>query len=170
MIRVGEGTEGAAGYERLFGGESFVKDYGENFSDHPRILITKTNSRGKTIKSTAAGAYQIMAYTWDDPAFVSYRKRYGIADFSPVSQDRFCVLLLKFKRCATDDIKKGKLQRAIFDDGCNKEWASLPGDMYGQGGVTMDVVNQKFSEYLKEEINGKSDLAIAPGYLNDLIM
>jgi muramidase (phage lysozyme) len=60
MIRVGEGTEGEAGYERLFGGESFIKNYGRDFSDHPKILITRTNSRGKMLKSTAAGAYQVM--------------------------------------------------------------------------------------------------------------
>ncbi|CAM2194030.1 protein of unknown function [Paraburkholderia kururiensis] len=40
----GEGTEGEAGYERLFGGESFIKNYSRDFSDHPKILITRTNS------------------------------------------------------------------------------------------------------------------------------
>lgn len=169
MIRVGEGTEGEAGYERLFGGESFIKNYGRDFSDHPKILITRTNSRGKMLKSTAAGAYQVMGYTWDDPTFISYRQQYGIDNFTPASQDRFCVVLLKFKRSAIEDIKKGDIQRAIFDDGCNKEWASLPGDMYGQGGVSMDTVNQKFSTYLDDELNGNSDVAVPVDGLDDLI-
>jgi len=169
MIRVGEGTEGAAGYARLFGGESFVNNYGRDFRDHPRILITRTNSKGKTLKSTAAGAYQVMGYTWDDPANIQYRTKYGIDDFSPANQDRFCVVLLKFKRHAIGDIKLGNLERAIFDDQCNSEWASLPGDVYQQGGVSMDKVKEKFSQYLNDELSGKSDLAVSVDALDDLI-
>ncbi len=73
MIRVGEGTEGQLGYERLFGGSSFIRNHGRDFSDHPRVLI-------KTPKynSTAAGAYQVMGYTWDDPASVEWRRNYEI--------------------------------------------------------------------------------------------
>ncbi|TDN70785.1 muramidase (phage lysozyme) [Paraburkholderia sp. BL10I2N1] len=169
MIRVGEGTETPAGYERLFGGQSFIKDYGRDFSDHPRILITRTNSKGKTLRSSAAGAYQIMGYNWGDPAYVIYRKQYGIADFTPVSQDRYCVILLKYKRHALEDIKSGKIQKAVIEDGCNLEWASLPGNDYGQGGVGMSTVNAKFFEYLSDELSGKSDLAVPIGGLDDLI-
>ena len=169
MIRVGEGTETAAGYERLFGGESFIKDYDRDFSDHPRILIARTNSRGKTLRSTAAGAYQIMGYNWDDPTFMTYRSQYRIANFSPISQDRYCVILLKYKRHALDDIKNGDVQKAVISDGCNLEWASLPGNDYGQGGVGMTTVFAKFSEYLSDELSGKSDLAVPIGGLDDLI-
>ncbi|CAG9191414.1 conserved hypothetical protein [Paraburkholderia tropica] len=168
-IRVGEGTIGEAGYERLFGGESFIKNYGRTFSDHPRILITRTNSKNKTYSSTAAGAYQVMGYTWDDPTYVAYRQQYGIMDFTPASQDKFCVILLKFKRHALEDIKKGDIQRAIINDSCNKEWASLPGDVYGQGGVDMKIVSESFAQYLDEEMNGKTDLAVPVGGLDALI-
>jgi muramidase (phage lysozyme) len=168
MIRVGEGTEGADGYERLFGGESFVNDYGKDFSDHPRLQIAR-QSAGRTLRSSAAGAYQVMGYTWDDPQLSRYRKTYGINDFSPASQDRFCVILLKFKRHAIESIKEGNVRKAVFDDRCNLEWASLPGDMYGQGGVSMDTVGRKFSTYLDDELSGKSDLAVAIGGLSDLI-
>ncbi|AUT64247.1 glycoside hydrolase family 24 protein [Paraburkholderia terrae] len=169
MIRVGEGTESPIGYERLFGGQSFIKDYSRDFSDHPRILITRTNSKGKTLRSTAAGAYQVMGYNWDDPAFVAYRRQYKISDFTPISQDRYCVILLKYKRRALEDIKKGEIQRAVIDDRSNLEWASLPGNDYGQGGVGMSTVNAKFSEYLNDELSGKSDLAVPIGGLDDLI-
>ncbi|SEI61076.1 glycoside hydrolase family 24 protein [Paraburkholderia diazotrophica] len=169
MIRVGEGTERPAGYERLFGGQSFVKDYGRDFSDHPRILITRTNSKGKTLRSTAAGAYQVMGYNWDDPAYVAYRRKYGITDFNPASQDRYCVILLKYKRHALEDIKSGEIQKAVIKDGCNLEWASLPGNNYGQGGVGMNTVVEKFSEYLRDELSGKSDLAVSIGGIDDLI-
>ena len=169
MIRVGEGTEGPEGYERLFGGESFIKNYGRDFHDHPRIVITRTNSKGKTLKSSAAGAYQVMGYTWDDPANVRRRQQYRILDFYPVNQDRFCVIILRFSRHALENIKTGNIEGAIFQDGCNREWASLPGDMYQQGGVSMDKVREKYSQYLNDELNGKSDLAVPMGGLDDLI-
>ena len=59
--------------------------------------------------------------------------------------------------------------KSIFDDECNKEWASLPGDVYGQGGVDMGVVVEKFSRYLGDELAGKSDLSVAVGGLDDII-
>jgi muramidase (phage lysozyme) len=164
MIRVGEGTEGLLGYERLFGGSSFIKDYGRDFSDHPRILI-------KTAKynSTAAGAYQVMGYTWDDPASVGWRKDYEINNFSPASQDKYCVVLLKHKRRALTSIINGNIRKAVFDDGCNKEWASLPGSPYDQGGVNWGTVEGKFKEFLALELSRKSDLALERGEIDDLI-
>ncbi|MBB5444261.1 MULTISPECIES: glycoside hydrolase family 104 protein [unclassified Paraburkholderia] len=170
MIPVGEGTQTPTGYERLFGGQSFIRDYGKDFDDHPRIVITKANKKtGKSYSSSAAGAYQVMGYNWDDPTYVAYRKQYEINDFSPISQDRYCVILLRHKRHALSDIKNGDVKKAIFADHCNLEWASLPGDQYGQGGVGMDTVNAKFTEYLKDELAGKSDLAVPIGGLDDLI-
>ncbi|SAL10236.1 EF hand domain-containing protein [Caballeronia peredens] len=104
MIRVGEGTITPAGYERLFGGQSFIKDYGKDFSDHPRLKITRT-VRGKDITSSASGAYQVMGYNWDDPANVARRKKYNITDFSPAVQDRYCVILIRFVRNALEAIR-----------------------------------------------------------------
>ena len=79
------------------------------------------------------------------------------------------MILLKFKRHAIEDIKKGNIKKAIFDDQCNQEWASLPGSPYDQGGVSLELVNEKFAKYLADEISGTSDLAIGIGGLNDLI-
>lgn len=169
MIRVGEGTEGPSGYERLFGGQSFVKDYGRDFSDHPRILISRTNSRGRAIKSSAAGAYQVMGYNWDDPAYIKWRGLYGVSDFSPLSQDRYCAILLKHKRHALEAIKSGDIKGAVVDHQCNMEWASLPGNDYDQGGVTWSVVSEKFDEYLQDELSGKSDLVVSIGGMDDII-
>ncbi|SQI26948.1 Uncharacterised protein [Salmonella enterica subsp. arizonae] len=45
MIRVCEGTTGEQGYERLFGGESFIRDYHKNFRTHPQIKITRKNKK-----------------------------------------------------------------------------------------------------------------------------
>src|SRR5690606_20393273 len=93
MLRVKEGTEGEKGYETLFGGASFIKDYGKGWETHPQIKITK----GK-YTSSAAGAYQIMGYTWDDKTMEKLRSQYSIESFDPESQDRFAVAILKHKR------------------------------------------------------------------------
>jgi len=45
MIRVCEGTTGEEGYERLFGGEPFIKDYHKTFATHPQIKITRKNKK-----------------------------------------------------------------------------------------------------------------------------
>ncbi|SAK63543.1 EF hand domain-containing protein [Caballeronia fortuita] len=169
MIRVGEGTVSPVGYERLFGGQSFIKDYGKDFSDHPRVKITRNMRGGKSITSSAAGAYQVMGYNWDDPANVARRKQYKITDFSPASQDRYCVVLIKFVRKALNAIKSGDPKAAVFDHYCNLEWASLPGNNYGQGGVLIDRVTEEFNKYLKEELSGRSDLAVPVGGLRNLI-
>lgn len=162
MIRIGEGTQRQRGYETLFGGSSFVKDYGRDFSDHPRIKIR----RGGYV-SSAAGAYQVMGYTWDDPSQAALRTRYEISNFSPVSQDRYGVILLRYKRSALSEIKGGRIRAAI--EKCNKEWASLPGSPYGQPTVQWDRVLAEFDVYLQDEMAGRSDLALPIGGIDDLL-
>ncbi|WP_321808692.1 glycoside hydrolase family 104 protein [Burkholderia sp. BCC1993] len=168
MIRVGEGTRGLDSYERLFGGQSFIKDYGRTFDDHPRIMITRL-IRGRSVTSSAAGAYQVMGYNWDGNDSKAYRKMARITDFSPVSQDRYCVALLKFKRRALDVVKNGDLDSAIYKYQCNLEWASLPGDKYDQGGVTMKSVRAHFQKFVDEELAGQTELVVPIGGLDDLI-
>jgi muramidase (phage lysozyme) len=168
MLRVGEGTEGPDGYERLYGGQSFIRDYHRDFSDHPRILITRDHN-GRSITSSAAGAYQVMQYNWFGSEPEGYKRQAGITDFSPASQDRYCVAIMKFKRHCLDDVKRGDLVSAIFTHHANSEWASLPGDQYGQGGVTMQSVNEHFAAYVADELAGKTDLAVPIGGLDDLI-
>jgi hypothetical protein len=94
MLRVGEGTVGEKGYETIFGGESFIKDHKMNWDTHPRIKVPFGDDK----YSTAAGAYQVMGYNWDDSLNVAMRKKYGIKDFSPLSQDYYAVVLLKHAR------------------------------------------------------------------------
>lgn len=117
-IRVAEGTAGGNGYSMLFGGDTF-----SGFADHPRVLVTRT-SNGKPITSSAAGAYQILRRTWD-----GVRAKLGLPDFSPASQDRAAVELIR-QRGALADVRAGRFADAI--NKCRKEWASLPGAGYGQ--------------------------------------
>jgi muramidase (phage lysozyme) len=161
-IRVGEGTVGDVGYETLFGKQSFIKDYHKNFSDHPNILIT----RGP-LTSSAAGAYQVMGYTWNDSKMLSYRKKHGVSDFSPKSQDEFCILILKYKR-------KGSLKLIIDGDidGAldilSYEWASLPPARYPQSTKSKSEVMSLYNKYLSEELSGVTDLHLPIGYIKQV--
>ena len=114
VIRAGEGTADGDGYRRCYGGSLF-----DSFADHPRRAITAGR-----YTSTAAGAYQFLARTWDGLV-----AQYGFADFSPASQDAAAVALIAGRK-ALDDVLAGRIQVAIGK--CNREWASLPGSPYGQ--------------------------------------
>lgn len=132
MLRHGEGTQDENGFRRMFGGELF-----DSFADHPRRAITK-NLGGKPITSTAAGAPQFLARTWDEVA-----TKYGLADFSPKNQELGAVALIK-RRKALDDVIAGRFEAAVMK--CNKEWASLPGSPYGQPVVTMARARKEYEE------------------------
>jgi muramidase (phage lysozyme) len=118
MIRYAEGTSGANGYRMLFGGGLF-----DSFEDHPRQAVT-ARLGGSLITSTAAGAYQILARTWDD-----VRRVLSLPDFSPESQDKAAAFLIR-RRGALADVYAGRFDEAVKK--CSQEWASLPGSPYGQ--------------------------------------
>lgn len=163
MLRVGEGTIGDKGYETLFGGQSFINDYQKDFSDHPKISIT----RGE-LTSSAAGAYQVMGYSWDDRQMVSARKKYNIHDFTPLSQDRFCVIIIKIKRKGSlEKIMSGDISGAL--DLLSYEWASLPPGRYGQPTKTREEAMRLYDGYLKDELDGSTDLYLPVGYIMNLL-
>ena len=157
-IKYGEGTAGANGYEINVGGKLFTRDYGKDFSDHPRYYV-------KSVNSTAAGAYQIKTETWDN-VFKVYGKRYGIVDFSPVSQDKVCLVLIKHTRDALNLIINGKIDEAVRSGTDNKfkrlhyEWASMPDSPYGQRTITMEKFMEYYMYHLELEKRDISDLAI----------
>ncbi|MBK9329057.1 MAG: glycoside hydrolase family 104 protein [Sphingobacteriales bacterium] len=114
MIRHAEGTAGANGYRTLFGGKLF-----NDYAQHPRVKVPFRNTY-----STAAGAYQFLYSTW-------YRLslKLGLKDFSPESQDKACIELIREKN-ALEDVKNGNFESAIKK--IAKVWASLPGAGYNQ--------------------------------------
>jgi muramidase (phage lysozyme) len=122
MIRVSEGTAGPDGYRTLVGGALF-----DSYADHPRTLVPLPNLG---IKSSAAGAYQILMRTWD-----GVRGKLGLPDFSPASQDAAAIELIR-QRGALSDVQAGNFAAAV--DRCRKEWASLPGAGYGQHENSLD--------------------------------
>lgn len=92
-----------------------------DFSKHPGILV-EVNSKG--LKSTAAGRYQFLLRYWN-----AYAKRLGLMDFSPESQDRAAIEVLR-ETGAIPCILGGDIRGAIAK--CCHIWASLPGSPYGQ--------------------------------------
>lgn len=146
LLRWCEGTSGENGYRTIVGGSLFT-----DFSDHPRLLKSGTFSSGKEWKSTAAGAYQFLASTWDE-----CKSALDLPDFSPESQDQAAVFLIK-RRGALHAIEEGDLDNAITI--CNKEWASLPGSPYGQPTKSMDscrVIFERAGGTLMQRAGGPS--------------
>jgi muramidase (phage lysozyme) len=131
VIRRGEGTADAQGYSRLVGGGEFA-----SFADHPRIVKSGIFKNGTAWRSSAAGAYQFLASTWDETA------RYmGLVDFSPASQDRGAVGRIA-ARGALEDVKAGRFDVAIKKVAA--EWASMPGSPYGQPVISINTARAVF--------------------------
>lgn len=132
MLAYSEGTAGTDGYRTLFGGGLFY-----SYADHPRQIFSFTNSAGKTLKTSAAGRYQILQRTWDD-----LKSKLGLQDFSPTSQDQCAIELIR-ERGALNDVIAGHFSDAIRK--CAPTWASLPGAGYDQPERSLDQLAQVFS-------------------------
>lgn len=118
-----------ADYNVITGGGKF-----SDFSRHPNVvgLVTKEGP------STAAGRYQITKSTYDDIA-----PKIGVFDFSPASQDKLAIEIIK-RRGALEDVQKGDYQAAIGKLG--NIWASLPTSPYNQPKKSWDWVNKELNK------------------------
>ena len=143
MIRASEGTSGPDGYRTLFGYRTF-----SSFADHPRIAVQFTSQEGKTLWTTAAGAYQLMAIspiptggstkvdTWD-----RLQRKLQLPDFTPASQDAAALELVD--ECgALGNVDAGELDQAVSK--CRRVWASMPGAGYGQPERSLDTLRTAF--------------------------
>jgi muramidase (phage lysozyme) len=93
-----------------------------DYSDHPRV---KVDLHHLAIWSTAAGRYQILQRYFD-----AYKKQLNLPDFSPESQDKIAIQLIR--ECnALDEIEVGQFLKALHL--CRSRWASFPDSGYGQG-------------------------------------
>lgn len=108
MLDIIAASEGA-NYNTIVGGSKT-----DDLSQHPNKVGLVTGDG----PSTAAGRYQITNTTWK-----GVQKKLGLTDFSPESQDKAAVELLK-QRGAWDDVLKGDYHSAIGKLG--NEWVSLP--------------------------------------------
>lgn len=129
VIREGESCQEPDAYWWLFGSTRKAPKLAESLSGHPRV---KTFERydgqfiknGKLDYTTAAGAYQITASTWDTVVQPALQ----LPDFSPASQDLAAVLLIR-KRGALPAVLAGQFAAACAL--LRNEWASMPGAQHG---------------------------------------
>lgn len=120
------------GYDVVVGGSLFT-----DYADHPRKLV-RLKSLG--ISSTAAGRYQILQRYYDH-----YKQQLRLPDFSPASQDRIAIQLIR--ECgAYADIQEGRIETAIRK--CRSRWASFPGASYGQHEYSMESLLDVFRSKL----------------------
>lgn len=125
VLREGESSQTDDAYRMRFGGE--LVDPGLIW--HPGGTV-KRLINGKAIESSAAGAYQFLARTWESVAH-----EIGLANFGPASQDLAAIYLIA-RRGALPDVVAGRLDDAIRR--CSGEWASLPDSPYGQPTLTFE--------------------------------
>lgn len=103
VIRSKESSQDANAYRMIVGGGQF-----DSFADHPRIrAVCWTTGSGKRLCSTAAGAYQITATTFDEAKQIM-----GVPDFSPQSQDLIALGRIA-ARGALDDVLVGRVDDAV---------------------------------------------------------
>lgn len=140
MLRQSEGAD----YSTCYGNSHTI----QNFSDHPAVTGEWTGvvlpdsyctnaGFSPGCKSTAAGAYQMRKATW-----LAKKAQLGLTDFSSASQDQAAIQLIT-DRGALGAVQSGDVATAVYR--CRNEWASLPGNSYGQAGnQTVDQLTAWF--------------------------
>lgn len=141
MIAYGEGMEKEPefGYKTKVGYEKF-----NSYEQHPNdcVRISSINDC-----STAAGRYQFLNRTW-----WSLQARLRLPDFSPTSQDKAAIQLLK-DYGIYDLVKQGKIDKAIFK--ASRVWASMPSSYHnrsfyrGQSAKRVQSLRVKYNQYLE---------------------
>jgi muramidase (phage lysozyme) len=139
VIRERESSQGDEAYRMRWPGLGKPAAYFDDFSQHPRIFEPTTHDR----VSSAAGAYQITATTWDEIA-----ADLGLTDFTPASQDLAAVGLL---------VKRGIVEYLLppvpdFDGAVTRAratWTSLPGASESSSTWTMDRARYCYDDWLR---------------------
>jgi muramidase (phage lysozyme) len=138
VLRACEGTQGDEAWRALFGWRPGNGRVFDSFADHPRQFFDYTDQHGKTYRTSAAGAFQITATTWDD-----FLRNNGPHDFSPGSQTA-CALWLVGLCGAVGDLEAGRLDQAISK--CGGRWASLPSATVAQPHRSFEFCRSVFVE------------------------
>lgn len=142
MTRAAEGTVGEGGYGALFGWPAAGRSFDPySVSGHPKVFFNYTDKAGQTVRTSAAGAYQITFTTWST-YYVPFVAWCGVngrscSGFTPQTQDAFAEFLLSLDG-ALDYVKAGQLDAAL--NIARRRWASLPGAGYNQPERTAQFV------------------------------
>lgn len=147
MLKVSEGTYShpltkCGGYDVIVTGidgpEVFTDFSTHPFCVHPPREPKVINASG--LRSSAAGAYQLMARYWP-----TYMLQLRLKDFGPEAQDSVAIQQIK-ERHALDDILTGHFQIAVAK--VSNIWASLPGANYpGQRMNRMDALEETYERF-----------------------
>ncbi len=125
------------GYDVIVTGADGVPEIFTNFAFHPFShgrASKLINKQGLT--SNASGRYQFMLRDWK-----WYSDLLKLPDFSPASQDKWALQLIKERR-AMPAIEAGDFETAIRM--CKNLWASLPGAGYAQHENQIDDLKAHF--------------------------
>lgn len=132
VVREWESSQDDMAYRALFGWHPTKRPdrVFESFADHPRVRTYEAYDgqfikNGKIDYTTAAGAVQWTASTWEDVL-----RRTGWMDFSPRSQ-RIAFVDRLIVRKALPAVLDGYIPRAC--ELCRDEWVSLPTSTNPQG-------------------------------------
>jgi muramidase (phage lysozyme) len=142
LIAFSEGTSTSShthgnGYDVIVSGVDGPETFSD-YSDHPFAhgRPAKLIRRTPPLFSTASGRYQVLLRFWR-----AYQQMLQLTDFSPESQDKVALRQIKEKG-AISFILSGDITKAI--ELCSNIWASLPGNSYGQGGHSLQVLLDKW--------------------------
>ncbi|WP_326982237.1 hypothetical protein VUJ46_18845 [Chryseobacterium sp. MYb264] len=139
------------------------------------------------------GYYMDQNKKWHYSEKLNYIKKYSITSFNQESQDKLCIIILKHNYVQKRSNKffhdkngkpipsrqkfndaYGDIIKLIIDDNWDKAllisslcWASLPDAPYGQPSETKQACKLNYEKFLKEELDGKSDLHLKKGFLKE---
>ena len=119
------------GYNVLAGSTATRPLLFASYADHPDIY-------NRALNSTAAGRYQILYRYW-----AVDKKRLGLPDFSPASQDLYAVEQLRLQG-ALPLAEAGKFSDAVAR--ARHIWVSLPGAGYGQHENSIELLAQAYRD------------------------
>lgn len=156
LLREGESSQLEDAYTMLYGGGHF-----SGFDDHPRIRFYEKDDEfirnNRKDYTTAAGAYQFTATTWDGLV-----RQYGFPSFAPSWQDAAAVALV-LEVDALADVMAGRVEAAIAK--CGSKWASLPSSTVGQPTIklqrALDTYNTWLTRYKADNAERTAAVAAA---------
>lgn len=104
------------------------------------LNLAPTKPAVPALTSTASGRYQIILPTWKYIA-----EKINLSTFSPAKQDIAAIELMREKNI-DNLIFNGDFDRAIAN--AAEIWASFPGNLYNQGGHTLDALIEQYGHCL----------------------